>query len=462
MIRSSSHYKVLFFVFIIFQGVFYLLLIPPWQSPDETHHFGYGALLSKSAKLGSEDHKILSHEIVESMADFHAWQYQNIPRPKIMPKTLSELPYYLGIESASGREPLYYVINSLVLKVFNLKENIDQFYLIRCLSLLYFIATIYFLYLSSKLIFKDNTNYIFATVSFVALLPQFLIISISVNPVNLAVVLGTAFLYITLYSLIKGKNILALLISPIIIGLAFFNHRVALFMIPPFVVLLLIYLVRSLKSKKELIKYFIIALIIIIIFMFLFITAQHFFPEYSKNVVRISGLTPRIHEINKFREYISPGTSQSLSNFLEGSFKSFWYFAGWMRFKYQLNIYSILKLICFLSIFVLLKYLYSYFARKKYSRDVDFSSFLILVAIGLPIIFGAIIRYYPTSMVAQGRYIYPAISALAILFVLGLKEIAPKKLERWVPIFIIVGLIGLNTYTVFPSLIRVFYYFANV
>ncbi|MFC2167276.1 hypothetical protein ACFLQZ_04860, partial [Acidobacteriota bacterium] len=149
MNRSSGwekNIKVLFFVFIIFQGVFYLFLVPPWQSPDETHHFGYGAVLSKNAKIGSKDHKIVSKEIVESMAHFRAWQYQNIPRPEPMPQTLSALPYYLGIEIVSEREPLYYGINSFILKGVSSRKIIDQFYLIRFLSLLYYFVTVYFIY----------------------------------------------------------------------------------------------------------------------------------------------------------------------------------------------------------------------------------------------------------------------------------------------------------------------------
>lgn len=453
--------KAIFFIFIIFQGIFYLLLIPPWQSPDEPHHFGYGALLSKNAKLESENHKTLDKKILESMATFHAWQYQNILRPEPLPQSLSELPYYHGIESVSGREPLYYVINSFILKVFNLKKNIDQFYLIRFLSLLYFIVTVYFLYLSSKLIFRDNILYVFATVCLAALLPQFLIISTSINPVNLAVVFGTAFLYIILYSLFKEKNLLALLLGPIIIGLALFSHRVALFMVPPFMALLIICFVRSLKNQKELIKTSIVILVVLLIFIFLFLATQHFFPDQFKKAARLSGLKPLIRDINKFGEYASPETSKSLSNFLDGSFKTFWFFAGWLRFGYHLDIYSVLKLICLVSGLGLLKHLYSLLARKKYTTDVDFHAYLILVTSGLPIILVAITRYYPTAIVAQGRYVFPAISALAILFVLGLKKIAPKRLERGVPIFIVFGLIALNIYTIFHSLMRAFYYFTN-
>lgn len=202
-------------------------------------------------------------------------------------------------------------------------------------------------------------------------------------------------------------------------------------------------------------------LAVFLIFIILFFTAQHIFPDQFKKVVRLSGIKPQIRAINKFGEHASHGTSESISNFLDGSFKTFWFFAGWLRFGYHLDIYSVLKLICLLSVLGLFKYLYSYFARRKNTTDMDFPSFLILVATGLPIIFGAIIRYYPTAIVAQGRYIFPAISALAILFVLGLKEIAPKRLKKGVPVFIIVGFMALNIYTIFHSLIRVFYYFTN-
>lgn len=453
--------KILFFIFILFQGLFYLLLIPPWQSPDEPHHFGYGALLSKDAKLGSKSHKVLSEEIVESMATFHAWQYQNIPRPELLPQSLSELPYYHGIEMVSEREPLYYVINSFFLKVFHLEKNMNQFYLTRFISFLYFIFTVYFLYLSSKLIFKDNIPYVLAVVCFAALLPQFLIISTSVNPINLSVMLGTAFLYIILYSALKKKYHIALLLGPVIIGLAFFSHRVALFMIPPFMVLLLIYFFHSLKNRKKLIKASCIILVVFLISIFLVFSAQHFFPGHFKKVARLSGLKARSQDINKFGKHALPHTFQSISDFFDGSFKTFWFFAGWLRFRYHLDIYSVLKLICLLSFLGLLKYLYSCFSPQKDPMDVNFPSFLIIAAAGLPIIIGAIIRYYPRTIVAQGRYIFPAVSALAILFVLGLKEIAPRKLEKWIPLFIIVGFVALNIYTIFYSLMRVFYFFTN-
>jgi len=104
----------------------------------------------------------------------------------------------------------------------------------------------------------------------------------------------------------------------------------------------------------------------------------------------------------------------------------------------------------------------SILTTKNYKKAIDFKSFLILGVALLVIIAGTIIHSFPTHYVAQGRYIFPAISAIAILFVLGLKEITPKRFEKWVPIFVICGFVVLNIYTIFHSLIRVFYFFTNM
>ena len=138
---------------------------------------------------------------------------------------------------------------------------------------------------------------------------------------------------------------------------------------------------------------------------------------------------------------------------------SFWFFAGWLRFGYLVNIYSILMVISILSVLGVFKYIYSYFRRREVS--IDFRSFLILLAAALPIIIGTLIHCFPTHFAAQGRYLFPAISAIGILFVLGLKEIVPKKWERWAPLFIIFGFVVLDIYTIFHPLIRAFYFFRN-
>ena len=456
--------KVVLFLFVFIQGIFYVFLIPPGQSPDEWHHFGYGVVLSKGGKTIPTAYEGVDKKIVELMASFHAWKYQNMPRPDVLPNKYSEIAIFGGVSGSikdmSFRAPLYYVISSFLIKGTKINGFLNQFYLIRGFSLILFLLSVYFTYLSARILFKDNPLYCFAAVSFVSFLPQFVIISTSVNPINLAVFLETIFIYIMILSLHKRKILLVVLFGPLIIALGFFNHRAALFMIPPFLVLLLIYFVNSLKNKRELLKISIIFLGIIFSFFALYLVANHSFPGLL-NIVHDSSIKARINEMNRFIDYISTAHLKSLSVSLYDFFKTFWYYSGWLRFGYLPDVYSILTAICLLSFLGLLKYLYHIISRKNYKESVDLPSFLILIAAGLPIILGTIIRCIPIHYSPQGRYIFPAICALAVLFVLGLKEIAPKKFENWLPVFVIVGFIVLNIYTIFNSLIRVFYYFTN-
>ncbi len=415
-----------FFVFVFVQGVIYLFLIPPWQSPDEIHHFGYGAILSRDEKLRSNYKEQLEEETINSMATFHAWEYLSLDRPSPLPHRLRELSYFHYIESLYGRAPLYYVSSSFIIKKFKIEKLLNQFYMIRIFSLILYLLTVCFAYLSAKILFKDNFLFCFAAVSFVAFLPQLVIISTSVNPINLGVFLNTLIIYLMIYSLNKGKKLLVSFLCPTIIVLGFFTHRSALFMLPPFLVLLFIFLIQSIKTKKELLRISLLILLLALVFLSLYYFTQHFFPDSLNKVMRIGGIKPRIGDINKFIHYISAGASKSIGVFMEGFFKSFWYFASWMRFRYPLSIYSLLKLISIISLVGLLKYLFSLLNQNKQKYLVDFKSFLVLIAAALPIIIGTIIRCFPIYPVAQGRYIFPAISALAILFVLGLREITPK------------------------------------
>jgi len=460
---SMKRIKVVLFLFIFIQGILYVFLIPPGQSPDEWHHFGYGVVLSKGGKAIPAAYENVDKKIVESMAAFHAWKYQYVPRPDPLPHKYSELTLYgkHSLRNLSRRAPLYYVISSFLIKGTKINGFLNQFYLIRGFSLILFLLSVYFTYLSARILFKDNPLYCFAAVSFVSFLPQFVIISTSVNPINLAVFLETIFIYLMILSLHKKKILLVGLFGPLIIALGFFNHRAALFMIPPFLLLLLIYFINSLKNKKELLKIFLIILGIIFLFFVIYLTAHHFFPDLLNRAIHESAIGTRKAEINRFFQIISFSSSNSLSIFSNYFFMSFWYYAGWMRFPYLLDIYSILKLICLLSFLGLTKYLLFIFSRKNYKPSINLKLFLIFGAAVVPIILAVIIRYIPKNQIVQGRYIFPAISALAVLFVLGLKEIVPKKLENWLPIFIILGFIVLDIYTIFNSLIRVFYYFTN-
>ena len=321
--------KAIFFIFVFIQGIIYLFLIPPWQSPDETHHFGYGVLLSKNAKLCSKEHKNISREIMESMVTFHSWKYTNLDRPDPLPILLGGLPFYHGIGSLyTGRAPLYHLTVSLIIKKLKIKETIIQFYIFRLFSFFLFMFTVYFTYLSANLVFKDNIGYTLAGVCLAGLLPQFVIISNSINQVVAVILLMSIFLYIIFYSLYKEKNLGALLFGPLLITLGLYTHRAALFMIPPFLVYLLILFIKSLKEKSKLIKYLAVVSVLLVLIIGVYFISSYILPDsFLEKVSRESGVKTLLSELNRFIHYftngISKDTSRSVFQFMDGFFKSF-------------------------------------------------------------------------------------------------------------------------------------------
>jgi 4-amino-4-deoxy-L-arabinose transferase-like glycosyltransferase len=457
--------KALFFLFVFIQGFIYLFIIPPWQSPDETHFFGYGIMLSENAELRSEEHEQISRDIMESMAVFHSWKYTNLVKPEKFPKWLGRLDFYGSMFGLyRSRAPLYYSTVALIINKLKIKDTISQFYVVRGFSFFLFMLTVCFTYLSAKLVFKNHMGYALTGVCLAGMLPQFLIISTSVNPANLVVFLASLFLYVILYSLYKGKHLWALLLGPLIIALGVLTHRAALFMIPPFLVYLLVLFIQSFKERRKVFKYLVILIVLVIVIIGLYLAFSHVLPDsVLERVDRESGMKQLKSQWNRFAQYFTEGiskdTSRSVYWFMDGLFKSFWFFAGWLRFGYLADIYSIFMMASILSGIGIFKYIFSYFRKKEIS--FDFRVFLILIALVLPIILGTLIHSFPKHYAPQGRYIFPAISAIAILFVLGLKEITPKKWERWVPLFVIFGFMVLNIYTIFHPLIRAFYFFRN-
>jgi len=464
MVNTSERLEKKGFLFlfslILITGLFYLFFIPPWQSPDECRHFAYGILIGKDKKLEPS----LDKEIVESMDTFHAWKYQSVNCPHPLPNRLKKVPFYgVIVGKVSGKSTLYYSLNSYIIKKLKIKGILNQFYMVRSISFLFFILSVYFTYLSARIIFKENFLYCLAAVSLVSFLPQFLIISTSVNPVNLAILLETVLIYLIIRSLHSDNKWPIAIFGSFLIALGFLNDRIALFMIPPFLVLLFIYFFQSIRIK-QLKKILIYSVIIIFLSVGLFLLIQYFFPSLLRTILEQSIVKRGIRAISKFLQFFPLSSTKSILSFFCGFFMSFWYVAGWMRFPYIIDIYSVLVFICLLVGLGLLIYLYNYFIQRKPKTSISFNTFLVLMAAVISLLVGTIISKFPRldpGHGAQGRYIFPAISAIGILFVLGLKEITPEKWERWVPLFVIFGFVVLDVYTLFHPLVRAFYFFRN-
>jgi len=223
MTKKNRLVSLLFFITFV-KGLIFIFLIPPFQTPDEPNHYDYAVYLSKINifdYLGGkfsvreiEKEKIVTEEVKHllSLTQFAAIPFHYDEKAKIglfdfvkdsRTYKSQDTPISLSKERELGRAfnypPLYYFYESNVLRladVFNVNVAV-KFLFARFFSFLLFFAALFFAYKSLKIInFSTSTNIIILTL--IALQPQLSMLSISVQPDILALLLITAGLYFAL------------------------------------------------------------------------------------------------------------------------------------------------------------------------------------------------------------------------------------------------------------------------
>ena len=122
----------------LFQGLLYLLLLPPWQHYDEPTHFEYAWLIVQRSRLPSTEDidPIMRREVAASMLQHNF--YWNLPKPDLMN---DDHPIPIGYAEL-GHAPAYYVLVSLPLRLVRYLDITTQLYVARSVSLVLFLLTV--------------------------------------------------------------------------------------------------------------------------------------------------------------------------------------------------------------------------------------------------------------------------------------------------------------------------------
>jgi 4-amino-4-deoxy-L-arabinose transferase-like glycosyltransferase len=440
-------------LFSLLLGLLYIFLTPPWQGPDEITHYEFVDILSR-AELFKIKHKSdykLQKEIIHSMDQFRAWKYVYKERPSPLPGSFWSLPLYGGSNTKLDRPPLYYILGSFVLKAFSTDSLLLKHYLIRLLSLLMSLLTILFTYLSAKIVFNNNLSLSLMSACSVALLPEFMIISSSINSDSLANLIGAGSIFVLLFSLHHIKNYYYLLLIPVLVILGLLTGRTTFFVIPSLAVFAVIYFSKGWKKGRFNILLFAMIGLLILIAAFLF--SRYVFPALGSkvytNIMEILGNLGRLFQKDSYSAFNSRN--------LEMACKSFWYYAGWNAFPLPNFLYDVLKIFSLLGIVGLVKYVTCRLLRARQKHPLQWSNFLLLTTFCILALAGFLLRLI-ISMDPMARYIFPALPALAILLVIGLMELIPNRLKRTALVCFVFLLVVLNIYALFNTLIHSFYY----
>ncbi|UCC38821.1 MAG: glycosyltransferase family 39 protein [Candidatus Aminicenantes bacterium] len=433
-------------------GAQYLFYTPPWQAADEITHYEYIDILSRAKifQIKQESDYKLQREIIRSMDQFNAWKYVFEERPSPPPKRFWSLPVYEGSGTKLNRPPFYYILGSFVLKIFKTDILLLKHYLTRLFSLFLSLFTILFVFLAAKIVF-DDPYYSFTAACLVAFLPQFMIMSGAINSDSMANLIGAASLYVFLLSLKHWKNYYLLLLFPLLIIFGLLTGRKTFFIIPTLIIFGIIYLFKHWKTDKF--RTLLFSLVGISALLIAYVILRYILADLGTRVIthttELFGFCGQVFQKNFWADF--KGYSQQ---FL---FRSFWYYSGWMAFRLPNTIYTILAIFSLLGIIGWVKYIGCKLLKRAKNISVNLDFFLLLASICFLAFAGFLCRMV-VSMDPMARYVFPALPALAILFVVGLKELIPSKFKKATLTSLISLLVILNIYTIFHHLINTFYF----
>jgi 4-amino-4-deoxy-L-arabinose transferase-like glycosyltransferase len=166
------------------RGGFLVWAVPPWQHPDEpTYLYPIRALTHDPVSgLAGPEHNPSERELIRSMAEFGWWTHYGRPTPDPLPANFYEGPYKInaGVGSFPGGPQLYYRTTARAFGWLGVTGLLPQLYMLRVWSLCCGALTVLLTFLAGVRWFGTQTG--IASAAFLACLPQFVLVSTSASP----------------------------------------------------------------------------------------------------------------------------------------------------------------------------------------------------------------------------------------------------------------------------------------
>lgn len=402
---------ILAFVF----RLIFILINPIFQQPDEEAHFRYIEY-------------VLSNKQIPVQGGFYAEYFQ---------------------------PPLYYAIASFFLAIAKSFTSNMWYHVIsmRFLSVFIGMLTVYLTYRIASLLFADR-NLVLGATAFAAFLPSYISANGNITNANFADFLSTLIIYVMLIALVKGDNYKRVALLGILAGFALITRLSAL---PVFLTVIFLFFIMHYNKPIKIIKP--VATIIVIA---LVISGWFFIRNYL--------IYGDLLGYNAMKLSTPPGQIKAglifTARLIGWTFVTFWagfgrtnnIFIGSLESVFGVAIfataYFLLLLFTISSFYGLYKFLKKCRVNKKAPSTNKKNAFIIFV-FHIALLCLSFISFNVYAFQPQGRYFYPAISSIAVLFTFGIYNLfsSMKKsvfLKAYLAAFILLDL--------FSAISIVYYY----
>ncbi|MGB2896346.1 MAG: glycosyltransferase family 39 protein [Anaerolineales bacterium] len=424
--------------FAFLHGVWYAIIVHPWQAPDEYLHYEYTRLIDTERTLDLwAEHRTsdIQRPVADSMWTFQHYRYRLIPTPPEAEFRTYRTP--LGSTNFTPQPPLYYLLSLPIYWLMRTRSVLVQLYILRLFSVLLLCLTVWITYRLAKLIFSTEKDswFVLFPAAFAAILPQYTFISASYNNDNLAPPLIAA----SLYALIKGykeESKPGWLILAAVFGLlAITAKRTSVAILPILGLALIFYALRWLRSGNRWVR--IIAIAILVGTALLFVATILFLlhpPVLPPDLARHLRLSPdALVRLVSFFDNPPLISGHPWSHFADLTIESFWGFFGWKTLHIPPIWVSLLKSTTIVLLVGILVGTVRNIIQAKSERQPHLPFSILILTTGLVFSLMAMAAQNlvaPAHYAPQGRYLFPFISGIAILAAWSWRSFWPESAQH--------------------------------
>ena len=432
----------LFFLFVAVKGILFVLLLPPWQGPDESQHFSVLLTLIQADPgrlLGVYPSADLQQLILDSLNTYEFWRLSEYHIPRSVVGTGSTSPlFHWGLAL-----PFRYVpVHDL--------DFVSFLFLLRFLSVGLHLGVVWITFLVATQLSQQQSPWTaLSAASIIAFQPQYSFLSGVFIPDNYLVFLLGVIVYVlcrlpnTRYPI--GASLLLLLLA----SLAFATKRTGLVAFPVcgLGILSAAFFTPHIEHRYRLfltLGTFVACLVIGHVMGLLIYPSVGQWEQQM--VLEGGGLVGTL-----FAE--KPDFGEMLRA-LAVAYVSFWFSYGWMIYKLSYGWYLILGGMCLLGCWGLVKALAQHFESGTFDRQTLAVSFL---TIGLVCIVASPVLLLYDSDSAHGRYFFPALVPVAVSLAAGIRESSPRRYQDLACMLTIMFFLFLNVVCVTKYLVPIFH-----
>jgi len=420
--RPANHWLVPLLILALGLGLAYLLLIPPWQGPDETGHFEYAWLMARLGRLPSPKDVQPQFE-AELLASLYEWRYGEFigrPLPEGMPAQLEDLPPEIFARRSrvvqGGRFSLAYLWQALFLLPVRHQDLAVQLCVTRFSNVLLNLAIVWLAFRTFSEVAPEHPYLVASMTAVIVLLPQHTFVNSTAGDGALAELLSVLALYGWARLFRRGFRLWTVLVIVLATLAAISTKATAVYLVPLDLVLALWWLIR--QRSRPWIWQQVVALTAGAALLVVAGWAWLGSPLGSRTVTAV-------------RNSLSGGAllwtdtrGLTFGEALLASYDSFWANFGWMSLPLSGRWYGAALLLTVLGAGGWL------FGRDTEVRFVPWAPRLMAAAFFLALgsfVWAALLAGSSQYYQFQGRYLFPAAVPFAFLLVGGWARAGPSR-----------------------------------